>query len=83
MCVSVYYSLCIVLKCVCCPQQDEGGTAAPSASAPAPAPSKPDLSRSSGSGPSGGGGDLMGEMSAILARRYITHTHTHYVKGYG
>ncbi|KAB5575012.1 hypothetical protein PHYPO_G00215760 [Pangasianodon hypophthalmus] len=50
-------------------KQDEGGTAAPSAPAPAPAPAKPDLSRSSGSGPSGGGGDLMGEMSAILARR--------------
>ncbi|XP_053479317.1 vasodilator-stimulated phosphoprotein isoform X2 [Ictalurus furcatus] len=49
--------------------KDEAGTAAPSAPAPAPAPAKPDLSRCSGSGPSGGGGDLFGEMSAILARR--------------
>ncbi|XP_017321267.1 vasodilator-stimulated phosphoprotein isoform X3 [Ictalurus punctatus] len=50
-------------------KQDETGSAAPSAPAPAPAPAKPDLSRCSGSGPSGGGGDLFGEMSAILARR--------------
>ncbi|XP_017321266.1 vasodilator-stimulated phosphoprotein isoform X2 [Ictalurus punctatus] len=49
--------------------KDETGSAAPSAPAPAPAPAKPDLSRCSGSGPSGGGGDLFGEMSAILARR--------------
>lgn len=75
-CFSLVFSLQCTEVCVfvCCPQQDEGGTGAPSA--PAPAPAKPDLSRTSGSGPSGGGGDLMGEMSAILARRYVRDKHT-------
>lgn len=71
---SLVFSLYCTFVCMCCPQQEDGGTAAPSAPTSAPAPAKPDLSRNSGSGPSGGGGGLMGEMSAILARRYIMHT---------
>lgn len=51
---------------LCCPQQEDGAAAGPVGRA--------DSSRGSNSsiGGGGGGGGLMGEMNAILARRWVT-----------
>lgn len=54
---------------ICCPQQDDGPSAPPT---PAPVSRTESTRSSNASIGGGGGGGLMGEMSAILARRWVT-----------